>query len=279
MVLPLLKKGLAAAETMPDLTGIIPLLEAFISGTDDSKLGDCVAALLKALANAQDREPVAALMRGAGDDLLELLPQAIPDVFSWDGGQAMGVAEHRGTRCANCSAEPVFGPRFSSAGPGDSYDLCGQCFAFHTFEPGEKFDCHFMPEGIKGFVKGKGKEKGPKGKGSKWGKGHHDEEFWMPPEFMPEASEGYEVNSIAAAPSDGMEAHVVQGSPVLMLQGKSWPRGKGGKKGKNGKHGKWNGQQARGAGAGWAGGADEAAANAAAEASSWGYETNPYWAW
>merc|ERR1719203_2725863 len=99
MVLPVLKKVLACADSIAELEPVKPLLEVFILGTDDSKLGDCAAALLKALANAPSREPVAALLRGAGEELLQLLPQAVPDVFSWDGGLAIGVAEHRGAKC------------------------------------------------------------------------------------------------------------------------------------------------------------------------------------
>lgn len=281
MVLPLLKKALAGAGTIPELEPVKPLLEGFIFGPDDSKLGDCAAALLKALANAPSREPVAALVRGAGAELLELLPQAVPDVFSWDGGLAIGVAEHRGVKCAGCSVEPIMGPRFLTAGAEGGMDLCGECFAFHTFEEGEKFDCHFMPEGIKGFHKGKGKEKGkgPKGKGLKGDKGSNMG-YWMPSDFALDSTQAEEGSLLQGAPASEQEKQAAQGTPVLMLQGKTWQKGgKRRSKGDKGKSGWWRGQADQ---SGWAAGAGDAVAptDAAADPTgmpAWGY--GGYWSW
>jgi hypothetical protein len=279
MVLPLLKIALAGADTVSELqVGVKPLLEEFISGADDSKLGDCIAALLKALANAPDRESVAALIRGAGTELLALLPQAIPDVFSWDGGLAMGVAEHAGVKCDNCGMNPILGPLFSKAvvdgDPG--MRLCGECFALHTFEAGEKFDCHFMPEGVKGLFKGKGKEKGhkgPKAKSWKADKGVGAEP-WVSPEGAQDSFEAPVAGYAISAPHLGStaeqeETQAAQG-PVLMLQGgKSWPKGKGRQKGKAGKwKSKWGGG---------GGGQETAEALPPDPVPGWGFDA--YWGW
>jgi len=285
MVLPLLKKMLAGADTIPELEPVKPLLEGFIFGPDDSKLGDGAAALLKALANAPSREPVAALVRTLGLELLELLPQAVPDVFSWDGGLAIGVAEHRGVKCASCSVEPIMGPRFLSTVEGGT-DLCGECFAFHTFEEGDKFDCHFMPEGIKGFHKGKGKEKGKgsKGKGLKGDKGN-DAGYWMHSDFALGSMQAEEGNPLQGAPAGEQERQAAQGTPVLMLQGKSWQKGKNRSKGSKGKSGWWRGQADQ---SGWAAGAEDALAptdagswnpndSEGASIPAWGY--GGYWSW
>ncbi|CAK0814865.1 unnamed protein product [Prorocentrum cordatum] len=172
------------------------------------------------------------------------------------------------------------GPRFLSAGAEGAMDLCGECFAFHTFEEGEKFDCHFMPEGIKGFHKGKGKEKGKghKGKGPKGDKGNHAG-FWTPTDFGTDPMQGEEGNLLQGAPGGEQEKQAAQGTPVLMLQGKSWQKGKSRSKGSRGKSGSWRGQADQ---SGWAAEAGDATAALDAESDptgmpAWGY--GGYWSW
>lgn len=120
-----------------------PLLEAFIDGTDVSRLGDFVALLFKALSTSKDRDAVAKAITGVTPELLESLPQLFPDLFEKQASRdGPGIAEHRGIRCVGCSREPILGPRFHCAEA--CIDLCGECFIVQGCEVSDQqFQCLF----------------------------------------------------------------------------------------------------------------------------------------
>lgn len=111
-------------------------LEAFICGSDTTKLGDTLAVMLKVLSTAHPRVAVARLLKSAGEELVDLLPRVFPDSFN---ASCPRIVEHIGIQCACCGSNPLLGPRFHCLS--DGIDLCGDCFIDAAFETPSKFEC------------------------------------------------------------------------------------------------------------------------------------------
>mmetsp|Transcript_159482 Transcript_159482/g.511740 ORF Transcript_159482/g.511740 Transcript_159482/m.511740 type:complete len:471 (-) Transcript_159482:239-1651(-) len=141
MLLPLLHRVLLHLDELEEGQSVKPGVEAFVSGKDASKLGDCIGSLLKVLAASQRRAVVAQLLKSASEELMDLLPRIFPESFS---DACPPVSQHAGVRCACCNSEPLLGPRFHSLA--DGLDLCGECFIDSAFEASAKFECHLASE-------------------------------------------------------------------------------------------------------------------------------------
>lgn len=149
-LLPLLHSVSAHLDLVEDARGLRPLLEEFITGSDSSRLGDFVAALFKALSTCKDRHAVAEAITAVAPELLESLPQLIPDLFAGSFTDGAGPPEHTGIRCSACNREPcIKGPRFHCAEA--QIDLCGECFIDQGCEvTDQQFQCFFVPSDAQG---------------------------------------------------------------------------------------------------------------------------------
>lgn len=142
MLLPVLHRVLLQLDAIEGADSVKSALNGYLSGQDCGKLGDCVSALLKLLAAQGPTAAVAQLLKGVGEEMLDLLPRSFPEMFR---GLLPAVAQHEGTRCAGCGTEPILGPRFRNSA--SSIDLCGECFIDFAFEASTKFDCHLAAPG------------------------------------------------------------------------------------------------------------------------------------
>lgn len=136
LLLPTLHRVLVQLDSFAEAESVKAPLEAFVSGRDTGKLGDGLSSLLKMLTAQSGRAEVAALVKGASEELLDLMPRLFPGCF---GAMCPPMAVHAGSRCACCGADPIQGPRFHDAAA--SIDVCGECFIDHTFDASTKFDC------------------------------------------------------------------------------------------------------------------------------------------
>lgn len=152
-LLSLLHSVSAHLDLIEEAHSVKPMLEEFITGTVVSRLGDCVAALFKALSTCKDRHAVSEAIVGVAPELLESLPKLFPDLFASSSKEsADGLPEHCGTRCSACSREPIKGPRFHCAEA--RIDLCGECFIDQGCEADQQFQCFFAEPSSRGAPSG-----------------------------------------------------------------------------------------------------------------------------
>lgn len=136
LILPLLRRIAGQLDAVPGTEVVKGDLEAFISGKQAGKLGDCISALLKVLVAAEPKASVAQLLKDASEELLDLLPKVFPMAFA---SHYPTLATHMGTTCAACNIEPIQGPRFhNTAG---QLDLCGECYIDSAFDASTKWEC------------------------------------------------------------------------------------------------------------------------------------------
>jgi len=136
LILPLLRRIAGQLNAVPGTEVVKGDLEAFISGKQTGKLGDCISALLKVLVAAEPKTAVAHLLKDASEELLDLLPKVFPLAFA---SHYPTLATHAGTTCAACNVEPIRGPRFhNTAG---QLDLCGECYIDSAFDASTKWEC------------------------------------------------------------------------------------------------------------------------------------------
>jgi len=80
ILLPLSNRILGQLD-MLGLAKAKPGLEEFVSGHDTSKFGECISQLLSSLDCVVSNTPVAKAMDVIGEDLVDLLPRLLPEVF------------------------------------------------------------------------------------------------------------------------------------------------------------------------------------------------------
>mmetsp|Transcript_18339 Transcript_18339/g.52418 ORF Transcript_18339/g.52418 Transcript_18339/m.52418 type:complete len:446 (-) Transcript_18339:262-1599(-) len=135
-LLPTLHRIIVHLEGIEEAAPVKASLEAFVSGSDTSKLGDALSALLKMMVASTNRKAIVSLIKGASEELVDLLPRLFN---KWFGGSCTRMAWHAGVRCQHCSAEPLPGPRFHD--PASGRDMCGDCFIEHLPESPAAFEC------------------------------------------------------------------------------------------------------------------------------------------
>merc|ERR1719265_2860279 len=153
---------------VPALEGFSAQIAAIVDQLPNAPLlGDTLRSFLLAL-NELTNDAKMIFMNDLFEELLPLL-----DDFAAESPWADNFDEqpviHHGVTCDQCGVCPITGPRYKSLIIPD-YDLCGNCYAQHQEAHGSEhgFQC-ILDAGFGGW-KGKGKGKGCKGWGKRWGK-------------------------------------------------------------------------------------------------------------
>mmetsp|Transcript_67305 Transcript_67305/g.194883 ORF Transcript_67305/g.194883 Transcript_67305/m.194883 type:complete len:521 (+) Transcript_67305:129-1691(+) len=135
-LLPMLHRVLIQLEAMEGTEAVKQSLESYCSGEDVSKLGETMALLLQTLVAHADRASVITLIRGASEELVDLLPRLFPGCFA---GWCMPASTHVGAHCEWCDAAPLVGPRFHDELSGA--DFCSDCFVDQASSASADFQC------------------------------------------------------------------------------------------------------------------------------------------